>query len=55
MARAKNRHHYLFQKIAAEHAAIGAEREAERLAFEATSVPNEVNESEAYLNYQRTV
>lgn len=50
MARAKNRHNDLFQKIAAEHAAIAAEREAQRLAFEATSVPNEVNEAEAFFN-----
>ncbi|XP_058810883.1 uncharacterized protein LOC131675768 [Phymastichus coffea] len=46
--RAKNRHFDLYQKIAAEHAAIAAERETKRLAFEATSVANDVNESEVY-------
>ncbi|XP_011498426.1 PREDICTED: uncharacterized protein LOC105362642 [Ceratosolen solmsi marchali] len=50
VARAKNRHLNLFHKIASEHAAIAAEREAQRLAFEATSVANEVNESGSYFN-----
>ena len=48
VARAKDKHHYLFQKIAAEHAAIADQREAERFAYEATSVPNDVNESHNY-------
>lgn len=36
---AKNRHYNLYDKIAMEHAHIAAEREAERLAYEATSSP----------------
>ncbi|XP_033216989.1 cuticle protein 16.8 [Belonocnema kinseyi] len=48
VARAKDRHHHLYQKIAAEHAAIAHQREGERLAYEATSVPNDVNESHNY-------
>ncbi|XP_015124603.1 uncharacterized protein LOC107046494 [Diachasma alloeum] len=43
VAKAKERHLELFKKIAAEHQAIAAEREAERLAYEATSIPNDVN------------
>nr|QGT33392.1 cuticular protein 39 [Microplitis mediator] len=50
VARAKNHHFELFKKIAAEHEAIAQQREAERLAFEATSVPNNVEES---INYYK--
>ncbi|XP_014219048.1 uncharacterized protein LOC106647245 [Copidosoma floridanum] len=50
VARAKDRHNSLYRKIAAEHAAIASEREAQRRAFEATSVANEVSEPEAYLH-----
>lgn len=35
--KAKQKHFTLFEKIAAEHAQIAAQREAERIAFEATS------------------
>ncbi|XP_063709973.1 larval cuticle protein LCP-17 [Culicoides brevitarsis] len=42
--RAEQKHLDLFAKIAAEHAKLGAEREAERLAFEATSIRNEHEE-----------
>ncbi|XP_052865799.1 uncharacterized protein LOC128272105 [Anopheles cruzii] len=38
VAKAKDRHLTLYEKIANEHARIGAEQEAQRLAFEATSV-----------------
>lgn len=36
------------QKIAEEHAAIAAQRETERLAYEATSIVNDVNLDHAY-------
>lgn len=45
VAHAKVRHQQLFDRIAAEHARIGAEREAERALFESTSekqIPVEV-------------
>ncbi|XP_063992402.1 uncharacterized protein LOC135170482 [Diachasmimorpha longicaudata] len=48
VARAKERHLELFKKIAAEHQVIAAEREAERLAYEATSIPNDVNNQHIY-------
>lgn len=35
----------LFEKIAAEHARIGEEQLAQRLAFEATSIRNEADDS----------
>jgi hypothetical protein len=38
---AKEKHYTLFEKIAAEHARIGEEQLAQRLAFEATSVRND--------------
>ncbi|CAO1381436.1 unnamed protein product [Diamesa hyperborea] len=41
VANAKKKHLTLFEKIAAEHARIGEEQLQQRLAFEATSVPNE--------------
>ncbi|XP_055676772.1 larval cuticle protein LCP-17 [Lutzomyia longipalpis] len=44
VAHAKEKHLSLYEKIAAEHARIGAEQEAQRLAFEATSVPNDIEE-----------
>ncbi|XP_038118714.1 uncharacterized protein LOC6034005 [Culex quinquefasciatus] len=37
VSKAKDRHFTLYEKIAQDHARIAAEREAERLAFEATS------------------
>ncbi|XP_058448721.1 cuticle protein 16.8 [Malaya genurostris] len=43
VSKAKDRHFTLYEKIAREHAAIAAEREAERLAFEATSEVNELH------------
>ncbi|XP_031828863.1 uncharacterized protein LOC116425388 [Nomia melanderi] len=48
VVRAKDRHNQLYQKIAEEHAAIAAQREAERLAYEATSVVNDVNPDHTY-------
>ncbi|CAG9800796.1 unnamed protein product [Chironomus riparius] len=41
VAFAKQKHLDLFEKIAAEHAKIGEEQLAQRLAFEATSIRNE--------------
>ncbi|XP_055544440.1 uncharacterized protein LOC129729701 [Wyeomyia smithii] len=43
VSKAKDRHFSLYEKIAQEHARIAAEREAERLAFEATSEINELH------------
>ncbi|XP_055904014.1 uncharacterized protein LOC129939861 [Eupeodes corollae] len=43
--RATNKHLSLFDKIAREHAAIGAQQLAERLAFEATSEANLLEEN----------
>ncbi|XP_053695988.1 uncharacterized protein LOC128743438 isoform X2 [Sabethes cyaneus] len=43
VTKAKDRHFTLYEKIAQEHARIAAEREAERLAFEATSEINELH------------
>lgn len=37
VAKAKERHQTLFEKIAAEHQRIGAELEAKRILFESTS------------------
>ncbi|XP_076181317.1 uncharacterized protein LOC143153727 isoform X2 [Ptiloglossa arizonensis] len=48
VGRARDRHMQLYQKIAEEHAAISAQREAERLTYEATSVVNDVNPDHAY-------
>ncbi|XP_043267067.1 cuticle protein 7-like [Venturia canescens] len=47
VAREKERHFSLYNKIAQEHAAIAAQRKA----FEATSVPNDVEES--HLSYDQ--
>lgn len=44
VVRATNKHLSLYEKIAEDHARIGAEQYAERLAFEATSEANEVDE-----------
>ncbi|XP_058116634.1 cuticle protein 8 [Anopheles ziemanni] len=41
VAKAKDRHLSLYEKIAQDHARIGAEQEAQRLAFEATSLKYE--------------
>lgn len=41
LAFAKQKHLELFEKIASEHARIGEEQLAQRLAFEATSIRNE--------------
>jgi hypothetical protein len=38
---AKEKHLSLFEKIAAEHARLGEEQLAQRLAFEATSIRND--------------
>ncbi|XP_055601626.1 uncharacterized protein LOC129750646 [Uranotaenia lowii] len=43
VSKAKDRHFTLYEKIAQEHARIAAEREAERLAFEATSEVNDLH------------
>lgn len=48
VARAKERHTELFRKIADEHAAISERREAERRAYEATSVPNDVHPDSSF-------
>ncbi|XP_015437060.1 PREDICTED: uncharacterized protein LOC107192347, partial [Dufourea novaeangliae] len=48
VGRAKDRHLQLYHKIADEHAAIAAQRQAERLVYEATSVVNDVNPDHAY-------
>ncbi|XP_065092366.1 cuticle protein [Ochlerotatus camptorhynchus] len=40
VSKAKDKHFTLYEKIAHQHAQIAAEREAERLAFEATSEVN---------------
>ncbi|OAD52322.1 Cuticle protein 10.9, partial [Eufriesea mexicana] len=48
VGRAKDRHMHLYQKIAEEHAAIAAQREAERQAYEATSVVNDINPDHVY-------
>lgn len=37
VAKAKERHHTLFEQIAAEHQRLGAELEAKRALFESTS------------------
>lgn len=42
--KAKQKHYALYEKIAAEHAQIGAQREAERILFEATSERSEQDE-----------
>ncbi|XP_020280804.1 uncharacterized protein LOC109853283 [Pseudomyrmex gracilis] len=44
VAQAKDRHNELYHRIAEQHAAIAAQREAERLAYEATSVANDVDD-----------
>jgi hypothetical protein len=44
VANAKDRHYQLYHRIAEQHAAIAAQREAERLAYEATSVANDVDD-----------
>lgn len=43
VSKAKDRHFTLYEKIAHEHAQIAAQREAERIAFEATSEVNELH------------
>ncbi|EFN63371.1 hypothetical protein EAG_00460, partial [Camponotus floridanus] len=40
----KDKHNELYHKIAEQHAAIAVQREAERLAYEATSVVNDIND-----------
>ncbi|XP_025262299.1 uncharacterized protein LOC112637251 isoform X2 [Camponotus floridanus] len=45
VARAKDKHNELYHKIAEQHAAIAVQREAERLAYEATSVVNDATMS----------
>ncbi|EZA49209.1 hypothetical protein X777_12618 [Ooceraea biroi] len=47
VARAKDKHNELYHKIAEQHMAIAAQREAERLAYEATSVANDVHDHQA--------
>lgn len=54
VANAKVRHHTLYDRIAQDHARIGAEREAERLLFESTSVadiPEDENIPNEYYQY----
>lgn len=51
MAKAKERHHLLFERIAAEHERLGAELEAKRALFESTSEPSlDVRSGEYILN-----
>lgn len=40
VSKAKERHFALYEKIAQEHARIGAEQAAKRALFESTSEPN---------------
>ena len=53
MARATDRHLSLYEKIAEDHRRIGAEQEAARLAFEATSVKPDLHEE--YYQHQGQV
>lgn len=54
VANAKLRHHYLYERIAAEHAQIAAERAAERALFESTSEQNLINETgEGFIDHRR--
>ncbi|KAG5329606.1 CU168 protein, partial [Acromyrmex heyeri] len=48
VAKAKDRHNELYHRIAEQHAAIAAQREAERRAYDATSVANDVNDHSTY-------
>lgn len=48
-AYAKQKHLTLFDKIAAEHAKIGEEQLAARLAFEATSIRYEEEEEDSHM------
>ncbi|XP_050459140.1 uncharacterized protein LOC126855492 [Cataglyphis hispanica] len=48
VARAKDKHNELYHRIAEQHAAIAAQREIERLAYEATSVANDVDDHRTY-------
>lgn len=48
VARAKDRHNELYHRIAEQHAAIAAQREIERLTYEATSVANDVDDHRTY-------
>ncbi|XP_012539787.1 uncharacterized protein LOC105838634 [Monomorium pharaonis] len=43
VAKAKDRHNELYHRIAEQHAAIAAQREVERLAYEATSIANDID------------
>lgn len=51
VAHRKAYHAALFEKIASEHARIGAEREAERAAFEATSEANHLGYDEQHYQH----
>ncbi|EFN83555.1 hypothetical protein EAI_04588 [Harpegnathos saltator] len=44
VANAKDKHYQLYHRIAEQHAAIAAQRKAERSAYEATSVANDVDD-----------
>lgn len=48
VARARDHHLSLYERIAADHARIGAEQEAARIAFEATSIRNEYQDEIQY-------
>jgi hypothetical protein len=48
VAAAKDKFYTAYEKIVQEHARIAAEREAERLAFEATSVPTDIADDAKY-------
>jgi hypothetical protein len=51
VAAAKDKHFNLYDKIVQDHARIAAEREAERLAFEATSVVPDTDAEQQYKQY----
>ncbi|XP_066592104.1 uncharacterized protein Cpr57A [Prorops nasuta] len=48
VARAKDRHFELYKRIAEQHALIAAQREADRQAYEATSIANDVTGHQTY-------
>lgn len=53
VAHATQRHLSQYEKIAAEHQRIGAEHEAARLAFEATSIRNDYASEDYYAQQQQ--
>lgn len=53
VANARQHHLSLFEKIAAEHEQLAAQREAERILFESTSIKNELEAPEEDQIYQQ--